>query len=472
MKIAQLPLSVGALALGGALLLASVTATEAARMAKNFHAGAENGLATPRAPSGPLRRLSAHDIVSPDIRDSTRQISPQAMQAGDQPKGQFSDGLIFYNDFPVCRGKIDYDSVNNAWICTFKDPSNGQLTSIWYPIDKTKREYAIERMLTGKYPEQGYIGFTAMIQRGVLYVVPEASAMDVAAVNAMFKDYAKTTRIQNRKFKKDVALILGEVEFLDDTKNTWEQGIRTWNKINAPNTRQTTESGQGTPRQPTPAKETPAPAASPVETTPRAAAHPAPAMNAEKEEFPASLTEELHQKFLAEDEDYALADALLNLTWKRLKGKLDKNRYKEILQSQRAWVASERDTGARGNAQTLPPAKAYAAEILRRANVLAQQISRPPATGDYQSPEASLSLQNTGGKIQVTGDAGNSKGNTCTFEGEGSYVPGWIRMRHEDFPDFMLLSTGNELMIHYVSSGSAQGCGMDVDFKGSYSRNK
>ncbi|MDE7370418.1 MAG: hypothetical protein K2N07_01470, partial [Desulfovibrio sp.] len=288
--------------------------------------------------------------------------------------------------------------------------------------------------------------------------------LDVAAANAILKDYANTTRIQSRKFKKDVTLMLGEVEFLDDTKNTWEQGIRRWNRINGPNTQQTTDSGHVTLPQP-------APAPAPVETAPRVPAHPAPAMSAEKTEFPASLTEELHQKFLAEDEDYALADALLNLTWKRLKGKLEKNRYKEILQSQRAWVANERDTGARNNAQTLPPAKAYAAEMLRRANFLARQISSPPATGEYQSPEASLSLQNTGGKIQVTGDAGNSKGNTCTFEGEGSYAPGWIRMHHEDFPDFLLLSTGNELMIHYASSGSAQGCGFDVDFKGSYSRN-
>ena len=218
-----------------------------------------------------------------------------------------------------------------------------------------------------------------------------------------------------------------------------------------------------------PSRQEPAPTAPvPVQTAPPAPAHPAPAMNAEKEEFPASLTEDLHQKFLAEDEDYALADALLNLTWKRLKGKLDKSRYKDILQSQRAWVASERDTGARGHAQTLPPAKAYAAEILRRANVLAQQISTAPASGDYESPEAFLSLQNTGGKIQITGDAGNTRGNTCTFEGEGSYAPGWIRMHHEDFPDFLLLSTGNEILLHYASSGSEQGCGMDVDFKGSY----
>lgn len=230
---------------------------------------------------------------------------------------------------------------------------------------------------------------------------------------------------------------------------------------------------QHTPRAPAPAPMQAAPQApAPTQAAPQPAPAPAPAMLPNPAEFPASLTEELHQKFLAEDDDYAMADALLNLTWKRLKGKLDKSRYKEVLQSQRAWVASERDAGARANAQTLPPAKAYAAEILRRANFLAQQISSPPATGEYQSPEAFLSLQNTGGKIQVTGDAGNARGNTCTFDGTGSYAPGWIRMHHEDFPDFLLLSTGNELLIYYPTSGSAQGCGFDVDFKGSYVRNK
>ena len=214
------------------------------------------------------------------------------------------------------------------------------------------------------------------------------------------------------------------------------------------------------------------PAPVPMEAAPQPPARAEPMPAPQTEAFPEKLTEALHQKFLAEDEDYALADALLNLTWKRLKAKLDKGRYKEVLQSQRTWVASERDMGARGNARTLSPAKAYAAEILRRANVLAQQISSPPAPGEYESPEAFLSLQNTAGKIQVSGDAGNSRGNTCTFEGEGRYAPGWIRMHHEDFPDFLLLSTGNELLIYYASAGSAQGCGFDVDFKGSYARKR
>lgn len=205
-----------------------------------------------------------------------------------------------------------------------------------------------------------------------------------------------------------------------------------------------------------------------MQAAPQTPAPPPPALAPEEMVFPERLTEELHQKFLAEDEDYALAEALLNLTWKRLQGALEKNRYKEVLQAQRNWVARERDHAARQNGQGLPPARAYAAENLRRANILAQHISRPPATGEYESPEAFLSLQNTGGKIQIAGDAGNASGNTCSFEGAGVSVPGWIRMRHDGFPDFMLLSTGNELLIHYASSGSAQGCGLGVDFKGTY----
>ena len=66
------------------------------------------------------------------------------------------------------------------------------------------------------------------------------------------------------------------------------------------------------------------------------------------------LTDALHEEFLA-DEDYALADALLNATWKQVKLSVSEDQYKKLLQEQRKWTASGRDEAARINASSMPP---------------------------------------------------------------------------------------------------------------------
>lgn len=142
------------------------------------------------------------------------------------------------------------------------------------------------------------------------------------------------------------------------------------------------------------------------------------------------LTDSLHNKFLTEDPDYALADAMLNVTWKMVKKNLDKSTFSSVQKDQREWASSKRDERAASYAASMPPSQAYTKVMQERIAELASLVAREPRLGDYDSESSLFNIFKDKGEYQINGSADNAAGNTCMFEGKLTKDGGWYKV-HE-----------------------------------------
>ena len=183
------------------------------------------------------------------------------------------------------------------------------------------------------------------------------------------------------------------------------------------------------------------------------------------------LTDAMHEEFLA-DESYALADALLNATWKQVKLNVSEDQYKKLLQEQRKWTASGRDEAAGIHASSMPPKAAFIRAMQDRTNALLRIVRIPPKAGVYTSPNATFTVRiNEAGyaSITVEGNAENGQGHSCEFTGKGIInTYDWTTLAHDDFPNFYLLFTRTGAELVYATGGISQGCGAGVNFNYSY----
>lgn len=182
------------------------------------------------------------------------------------------------------------------------------------------------------------------------------------------------------------------------------------------------------------------------------------------------LNDKLHSQFM-ENESYALADALLNATWKQVKPNVSEAQYKQILQQQRQWASKGRDEAASRYAASMPEAEAFTKAMQERTAELVGMVAADPVRGSYAAKEAGFTaVVMQDGTIAIEGDAASEQGNVCSFDGKGKAAKGWITMKHDDAPDFYLLFTIKGAQIAYTTSGESQGCGMGVSFNYSYAR--
>lgn len=182
---------------------------------------------------------------------------------------------------------------------------------------------------------------------------------------------------------------------------------------------------------------------------------------------PLKLNDKLHAQFM-QNEQYALADALLNATWKQIKPNVSEAQFKQILQEQRQWASKGRDEAASRYSASMPDVAAFTKAMQDRATVLAGIVTSAPVQGTFDSKDAEFTVSIQGDTISIVGDAGNDQGNTCSFDGKGTVNKGWITMKHDDFADFYVFFTRKGAQIAYTSDN--QGCGVGVRFDGNYTR--
>lgn len=114
---------------------------------------------------------------------------------------------------------------------------------------------------------------------------------------------------------------------------------------------------------------------------------------AESAEF--FLTDEKHDTFLAENEQYALADSMLNQTWKLLMKKLDKKAYRKLWQGHKVWLDTGRNTVANSFKDQVPQIPEYHAFMLAtvaKTQELAQSVWHEPVLGRYVKGENFVTL--------------------------------------------------------------------------------
>lgn len=180
------------------------------------------------------------------------------------------------------------------------------------------------------------------------------------------------------------------------------------------------------------------------------------------------LTDDHHTQFLSEDNDYALADAMLNATWKMVKKNLDKSAFVSVQKDQREWASSKRDERAASYAASMPPSQAYTKVMQERIAELASLVAREPRLGDYESQSSVFNISKNKGEYQIDGSSDNAAGNTCMFEGKLTKNGGWYKVHEGGFPPYYVLFTDKGAFIEHAGSGDAFDCGANVDFKGEY----
>lgn len=180
------------------------------------------------------------------------------------------------------------------------------------------------------------------------------------------------------------------------------------------------------------------------------------------------LTDELHNQFLSDDNDHALADAMLNATWKMVKKNLDKSAFVSVQKDQREWASSKRDEGAASYAASLPPSQAYTKVMQERIAELATLVAREPRLGDYEAEHQMFNIYKDKGEYQIDGSASSPEGNTCMFDGKLTKDNGWYKVHEDGLPPYYVLFTDKGAFIQYNGSGSEHGCGVNVGFNGEY----
>lgn len=187
-----------------------------------------------------------------------------------------------------------------------------------------------------------------------------------------------------------------------------------------------------------------------------------------------SMTDAKHRSFMLESEEYALADTLLNATWKLIKSAVPQEQYKKILAEQRAWAGKGRDAAASRYGASMKEIDAYAKTLQDRIAKLCSYIAVEPLFGTYKSKKISseFTALTRGGKLHISGNASNQQGHLCDFDGEGAlgHENGWIAVKHDHSPDFYILFMKDGAEIEYTSSAAEQGCGVNVGFSGNYKR--
>lgn len=118
------------------------------------------------------------------------------------------------------------------------------------------------------------------------------------------------------------------------------------------------------------------------------------------------LTDEKHDQFLAENEQYALADSMLNQTWKLLTKKLDKKAYRKLWRGHKVWLDEGRNTVANSFKTQVPQIPEYHAFMLAavaKTQELAQDIWHEPVLGRYVKRETFVTLTREDKKIILQG---------------------------------------------------------------------
>lgn len=107
------------------------------------------------------------------------------------------------------------------------------------------------------------------------------------------------------------------------------------------------------------------------------------------------LTDEKHARFLQDNEQYMLADSMLNQTWKVLTKTLGKKAYRELWQKHKIWLETGRNTVANSfkkQVAAIPEQYAFMLATVAKTQELAQSIWHKPVLGHYVRGDTFVTL--------------------------------------------------------------------------------
>lgn len=118
------------------------------------------------------------------------------------------------------------------------------------------------------------------------------------------------------------------------------------------------------------------------------------------------LTDEKHEKFLAKNQQYALADRMLNMTWKSVAKSLDKKEYEKVWLEQKNWLDSGRNLIASSFLEkipNIPEDHAFMLAAVAKTQDLARLVWREARAGQYKKDGLSVKITEEDGKTFMQG---------------------------------------------------------------------
>ena len=187
------------------------------------------------------------------------------------------------------------------------------------------------------------------------------------------------------------------------------------------------------------------------------------------------MTDKKHALFRKENKDYALADAMLNLTWNAIKKQSNKEEFAQKLKEQRLWLDYKRDAVASSFSMNLSEVNAFTLAFIARTQELAAQVFLTPQSGDVYLFSPTNAKKAQGGHIVVNskgtthtiqGQSFAKNGNTCEIEGQGVLsAQGWATFTTKKKENFFVLFTKDTA---YIVHEKIALCGKGVSFQGTY----
>jgi uncharacterized protein YecT (DUF1311 family) len=144
------------------------------------------------------------------------------------------------------------------------------------------------------------------------------------------------------------------------------------------------------------------------------------------------MTDAKHTLFRKENQDYALADMMLNFTWDAVKRQVSRQVFSKKLEEQRFWIEEKRNAVANSFSMHLNESNAFTLAIIARAQELADDVSVDPEPGLYlysrrgNAKGGHLTVKDENGVLSIQGQTFAKNGNSCEMQGEGSVTgKGW-----------------------------------------------
>lgn len=96
-----------------------------------------------------------------------------------------------------------------------------------------------------------------------------------------------------------------------------------------------------------------------------------------------TFSNEKHEELLANNQEYAIADSMLNLTWQAITKQLPKKEYDKVKKDQMEWLEVGRSEMASHFAVEFTEDEAFMVSVVARVQQLSQKIWQPAHEGNY-----------------------------------------------------------------------------------------
>ncbi len=117
------------------------------------------------------------------------------------------------------------------------------------------------------------------------------------------------------------------------------------------------------------------------------------------------FTPEKHEDLLQKNQEYAIADRMLNMTWQIIMKEMPKQEYNVLKKEQMQWLEVGRSEMASQFAIEFTEDEAFMVSVVARTQLLSQKVWQKPETGNYVFQDNLITITKEKEKLFIQGYA-------------------------------------------------------------------